>query len=263
MSINEQTTRRRLIDVALRHAGWDPIIPYDEQTPRAVVVMTEYPTAEGPADYVLFHNGEPLAIVEAKRRATGAQNVLKQAQRYASGLTDSPFNFHGYGVPFAYSSDGDTIWFQDLRDARSRSRQVRKFHTPSALREMLQREVTMSLDWLRNTPVNHPLLRPYQREAIESIEQALAQGRRKLLVAMATGTGKTLTAIALLYRLMKSGYARRVLFLVDRRALAAQAVLAFAHFEAEPGLKFDRVYEVYSQRFHRNDLEAQSFDRRC
>lgn len=260
MSINEQTTRRRLIDVALRHAGWDPIIPYDEQTPRAVVVMTEYPTAEGPADYVLFHNGEPLAVVEAKRRGTSSQNVLGQALRYASGLADSPFNFHGYGVPFAYSSDGDTIWFQDLRDARSRSRQVRKFHTPNALREMLQRDTVPSIKRLLTVPVDHPLLRPYQREAIESIEQALAQGRRKLLVAMATGTGKTLTAIALLYRLMESGYARRVLFLVDRRALAAQAVQAFSQFEAEPGLKFDRVYEVYSQRFHRNDLEAQGFD---
>jgi type I restriction enzyme R subunit len=260
VQLNEQSTRKQLIDKALREAGWSPIVHFDDPISRRLVILKEYPTANGPADYVLFHNGEPLAVVEAKRRGTGSQNVLGQALRYASGLTDSPFNFHGYGVPFAYSSDGDTIWFQDLRDARSRSRQVQKFHTPNALREMLQRGTVPSIERLLTVPVDHPLLRPYQREAIESIEDALAQGRRKLLVAMATGTGKTLTAIALLYRLMKSGYARRVLFLVDRRALAAQAVQAFSQFEAEPGLKFDRVYEVYSQRFHRNDLETQSFD---
>jgi type I restriction enzyme R subunit len=80
---------------------------------------------------------------------------------------------------------------------------------------------------------------------------------------MATGTGKTFTTVNQIYRLMKSGVARRVLFLVDRRALAAQAVNAFAAFEAEPGLKFDKVYEVFSQRFRREDLEeGETFDPR-
>ena len=82
-----------------------------------------------------------------------------------------------------------------------------------------------------------------------------------MLVAMATGTGKTFTMVNQTYRLMKAGVARRILFLVDRRALAAQAVNAFASFEAEPGLKFDKIYEVYSQRFRREDLgEDEKFD---
>ena len=82
-----------------------------------------------------------------------------------------------------------------------------------------------------------------------------------MLVAMATGTGKTLMTVNEIYRLMKSGVARRVLFLVDRRALAAQAVRAFASFEAEPGLKFDKIYEVYSQRFQQDDFdEDEKFD---
>ena len=76
-----------------------------------------------------------------------------------------------------------------------------------------------------------------------------------MLVAMATGTGKTFTIVNQVYRLMKSGVARRILFLVDRRALAAQAVRAFASFEPEPGLKFDKIYEVYSQRFQREDFD--------
>src|SRR5215831_17893127 len=82
-----------------------------------------------------------------------------------------------------------------------------------------------------------------------------------MLVAMATGTGKTFTLVNQTYRLLKSGVARRVLFLVDRRALAAQAVRAFATFEPEPNQKFDAIYEVYSQRFHRDDLgDDEKFD---
>ena len=104
-------------------------------------------------------------------------------------------------------------------------------------------------------PNDHPLLRPYQFEANTAVEQAIADRKRQMLLAMATGTGKTYTMVNQVYRLMKSGVAKRILFLVDRRALAAQAVRAFASFEAEPGLKFDKIYEVYSQRFQRDDLE--------
>jgi type I restriction enzyme, R subunit len=224
------------------------------------MVYEEFPTANGPADYALFETDQPLGIVEAKRLGVGPQNVLQQAQRYARGFPDSSFDFNGFRVPFIYSTNGEIIWFQDLRDSHSRSRPVAKFHTPAALREMLTRDATSAYDWLRTHPVNHPILRPYQREAIQNIEAALLQGKRQMLVAMATGTGKTLTAIALLYRLMEAGLARRVLFLVDRRALAAQAVAAFGKFEPTPGLKFDKVYEVYSQRFHRQDLEEEKFD---
>jgi type I restriction enzyme, R subunit len=79
-------------------------------------------------------------------------------------------------------------------------------------------------------------MRPYQVEANTAVEQAIPDRRRKMLLTMATGTGKTLTMVNQAYRLMKSGVARRTLFLVDRRALAAQTVRSFASFEAEPGL---------------------------
>jgi type I restriction enzyme R subunit len=98
-------------------------------------------------------------------------------------------------------------------------------------------------------------MRPYQVEANTAVEQAVRERRRKMLVTMATGTGKTLVMVNQTHRLMKSGVARRVLFLVDRRALAAQAVRAFASFEAEPGLKFDKIYPLYSQRFQQSDLD--------
>lgn len=258
---NEAETRRRRVEKALRSAGWLPIADYVRCRSYEFGAVREYETDNGPADYVLFMGGVAVAVVESKRLELGPQNVLVQAQRYARGLRNSPFNFSGFRVPFIYSTNGEVFWFQDLRDARSRSRQVAGFHTPSALREFLEHDLAKAEEWLKSNSVDNPYLRPYQKEAIESIEQALLSRKRRMLVAMATGTGKTVVAVSLVYRLLKSGFAKRILFLVDRRALAAQAVKAFSTFEPEPGLKFDRIYEVYSQRFRREDLgEEVSFD---
>src|SRR6202167_4343440 len=135
------------------------------------------------------------------------------------------------------------------------------FHPPDALVERLAQNFDSECEMLLRTPNDHPRLRDYQRDANAEIEKALANRKRHMLVAMATGTGKTFTMVNQVYRLMKAGVALRILFLVDRRALAAQAVLAFASHEPEPGLKFDRIYEVYSQRFQRGDFdEDEKFD---
>jgi type I restriction enzyme R subunit len=255
--VDEQTTRKTLIDKALEAAGWSPIVRYLHGASYDTAAVEEYETTEGPADYILFHRGDALGAVEAKKLSLGPQNVLSQAQRYARGFHGGRFSFHGFRLPFVYSTNGEIIWFQDLREQNSRSRQVASFHTPSALRELLSRDAITSSAWLRDHPIEDPFLRPYQRDAIASVEEALLAGKRRMLVAMATGTGKTFTTIGLIYRLMKSGFAQRILFLVDRRALAAQAAGALAAFEPEPGLKFDRIYEVFSQRFRREDLEEQ------
>lgn len=257
----EQRTRR-LIDASLIASGWEPIVPHNgvSFSHHALAAIEEYPTASGPSDYLLVHDHQPLAPVEAKKEETPAQNVLGQAQRYSQGIAESPFAYDQYRTPFAYSSNGNQIWFRDLRDPYSRSRIVKRFHTPDALREMLTRDTEGALNWLSTVSPVYDRLRPYQIEAIRAVEAAIAEGRRKMLVAMATGTGKTYTAVALIHRLMKSGLARRVLFLVDRRALAAQTRLSFATFEPEPGLKFDKTYEVYSQHFRQEDLEEGSFD---
>ncbi len=255
--MDEKATRKALVDKALLAAGWARIVPYRPGKSYDTAAVEEYETAEGPADYVLFHKGDALAAVEAKKLSLGPQNVLVQAQRYARGFPAGPFHFGGFRLPFVYSTNGQVIWFQDLREPASRSRQVARFHSPSALREFLSRDTAAASTWLRDHLIDHPRLRPYQREAIASIEGALIGRKRLMLVAMATGTGKTVTTIALMHRLMKSGFARRILFLVDRRALAAQAAGEMAAFEAEPGLKFDRIYEVFSQRFRREDLGDQ------
>ncbi len=255
--MDERATRKALIDKALQAAGWGPVLPYRPGASYDTAAVAEYETAEGPADYILFHQGEALAAVEAKRLGLGPQNVLIQAQRYARGFRGDSFDFHGFRLPFVYSTNGEIFWFQDLRERDSRSRQVTRLHTPAALRESLSHDAAVARAWLRNHPIDDRFLRPYQRDAIASVEDAVLSGKRRMLVAMATGTGKTFTTIGLIYRLMKSGLARRILFLVDRRALAAQAAGALAAFEPEPGLKFDRIYEVFSQRFRREDLEDQ------
>src|SRR6266478_5597181 len=260
---SEFVTRKQIVDRRLRDAGWK-IARFDEAKGRAAYercAIEEYPTENGPADYALCVGGKILGIVEAKKVTLGPQNVLSQAERYSKGLLDSPFNFRGFRVPFLYSTNGEVIWYHDIRHELSRSHVVTRFHTPEALIERLQKDTDVSCETLLRTPNDHQKLRPYQREANIAIEKAISDRKQQMLVAMATGTGKTFTMVNEVYRLLKSGVARRVLFLVDRRALAAQAVRAFASFEPEPGLKFDRIYEVYSQRFHREDIgEDEPFD---
>jgi type I restriction enzyme R subunit len=125
----------------------------------------------------------------------------------------------------------------------------------------LERDFEVGVDWLKANPSDHPRLRYYQHDACHAVEAAIADRKRRMLLAMATGTGKTFTVVNGAYRLLKSESARRILFLVDRRALAAQAVRSFAAFEPEPGLKFDKIYETYSQAFRKSDVEGEgAFD---
>ena len=223
------------------------------------MAIPELPTLEGPADYALCFSQRVQAVVEAKRVGIGAQEVLLQAQRYSRGVQQQPRWQGEYGVPFLYSTNGEQIRFHDIRREQNRSRWVSGFHRYEALNEMLDRDIDTELDDLVGLQQSE-LLRPYQVEASAAIEDAIRDGRRKLLVTMATGTGKTLMTVNEIYRLMNSGVARRVLFLVDRRALAAQTVRTFASFEAERGLKFDKIYTVYSQLLQKDDLGDEPFD---
>lgn len=260
---SERRTRRTRIDPHLRASGWQ-VVPYDPKKPLRSYrchAIEEYPTAHGPADYALVVEGQLLGLVEAKKLTLGPQNVLTQAERYSKGVEESPFNFRGYRVPFLYSTNGEVLWFQDVRSLLNRSRQLPGFHTASALKEMLSRDIDIACEWFAEHANAHPRLRPYQLEANTAIEDAIAKRKRQMLVAMATGTGKTFTLVNQVYRLLASGAGKRILFLVDRRALAAQAVRAFGSFEPEPSKKFDKIYEVYSQRFQQADLdENEKFD---
>ncbi len=259
----EWKTRRKRIDPKLKDLGWAPT-KFDERQPlgsAAPSAITEWPTEHGPADYALAAGAQVLGVVEAKKVSLGPQNVLVQAERYSKGAKSNPLRFGDFRVPFLYSTNGEVTWFHDIRHHLNRSRKVANFHTPSALREMLGRDFDGACRWFGKNANKHPRLRPYQVEANAAIEKAIADRKRTMLVAMATGTGKTFMSVNEVYRLLESGVARRILFLVDRRALAAQAVRAFASFEPEPGKKFNQIYEVYSQRFQKEDFgEEEKFD---
>jgi type I restriction enzyme R subunit len=256
----ERETRKRRIDPRLKAVGWR-IQPFEEKKSLRdygqAAAVEEYETLSGPADYTLVDDGQVLGVVEAKKLTVGPGGILPQAERYSAGIAaeDAPaYGEKAFKAPFLYSTNGEIVRFHDVRHDLNLSREVSGFHTPSALRELLERSFADEAAALTAVPAN-TYLRDYQLEANQAIEEAIDSRRRTMLLAMATGTGKTVTLVNEIYRLMKSGVARRVLFLVDRRALAAQAVRTFASFEAEPGLKFDKIYEVYSQRFHREDLE--------
>lgn len=261
----ERQTRRERIDPRLKAAGWR-VVPFKEGSSITdygdAAAIEEFATDAGPADYALVDQGHVLGVIEAKKLTVGPGGVLPQAERYSAGLKiegGPTFGPNNLRAPFLYSTNGEIIRFHDVRDELNLSREIGAFHTPSALHELSERNLEAEQAKLKNLPAS-TYLRAYQLEANEAIEDEIEKRRRKMLITMATGTGKTVTLVNEIYRLMKSGVARRVLFLVDRRALAAQAVRAFASFEAEPGLKFDKIYEVYSQRFQRGDFEDGAFD---
>ncbi len=257
----EWKTRKKRIDPRLDATGW--VLPKKALKAGAPRRSEEEETANGPADYALWLDERVVGVVEAKKVTVGPQNVLTQAARYARGLDPkvATGNFDGHGCPFLYSTNGEVLWFHDVRHPLNRSRRVAQFHTTSALREAMSRDFDAECAKALALAHDHPRLRPYQKDANAAVEKAIAERKRSLLVAMATGTGKTFTLVNQVYRLMKAGVARRVLFLVDRRALAAQAVRAFSAFEVEPGKKFDHVYEVYSARFQTADFgDDEKFD---
>ena len=261
---SEFETRKRRIDARLKAMTppWQIIRHQDALDGARLhrVAVEEYPTDNGPADYALFVHGRLLGIIEAKKVALDPYNVLEQAKRYARGVHGGAGRWGEYGVPFLYSSNGETIWFIDVRGDRPTSRRLANFHSAGALDELFYRP--QRADWFATHPNNIERLYPFQREAIEAVEDGIMRGQRAMLVAMATGTGKTFTTVAQIYRMLESGAARRVLFLVDRRALAAQAVQAFSTFQTPHGAKFNQEYEVFHQRFRREDLEeaGQPFD---
>lgn len=188
----EWKTRKDRVDRKLisLHPAW-AIVKYRPDLDTASLhchAVQEYPTQSGPADYALFVKGRLLGIIEAKKVKVGPANVLEQAKRYARAASDGPGSWQGFRVPFLYATNGEVIHFLDVRNARNLSRRIEQFHTADALEEMFGRPA--GFEWFQANPVAIEKLRPYQKKAIEAVEAALSAGRRAMLVAMATGTGK-------------------------------------------------------------------------
>ena len=159
-----------------------------------------------------------------------------------------------YRLPFVYAANGRSyhrqfetrsgVWFRDLRRGSNRAAALAGFHTPGGLVQLLERDVDAAELQLLHEPFGYLGLRDYQVRAVQAVEQAIAQGRREIMVAMATGTGKTRTVIGLIYRVLKSKRFRRVLFLVDRSSLGTQAQNAFKDARLEQNKLFTDIYEL-------------------
>jgi len=251
---------RILIDKKLEEIGFT-IIREEEwvngkQIPtEGAFAVEEWPTDSGPMDYALFINGEVLGDLEAKPENKGVPGILAQDERYSKSYTRGNFNFeNGFHIPFIYASNGHVIWFRDARSKNNLPKQIAKLHTPTALIEKFQNNDSAARKWLLDNPVATPGIRPYQKEAVQSIEVALGKNQNLMMVAMCTGSGKTRVAAEQIYRLLKSKKCRRILYLVDRHSLAAQANSEFASFEPEHFQKLDQLYETYTHNIRTNEL---------
>jgi type I restriction enzyme R subunit len=246
----DEPSTRALIDEQLRAQGWEadtPTLRHSAGSRPAKgrnLAIAEWPTASGPADYALFAGTRCLAVVEAKRRNKNVSAHIDQAERYARTILleseAAPISAHSpYLVPFAFSANGRAylkqletesgIWFRDLRRPANHRRALNGWPTPDGLLATLEIDLDRAADDLHSRSFDFGFpLRPYQRQAIETVESELARGRRSMLLAMATGTGKTKLAIAMLYRLLAAKRFRRVCFVVDRNALGKQAAGEFS-----------------------------------
>ncbi|MFB8146501.1 DEAD/DEAH box helicase family protein [Microbacterium sp. NPDC056003] len=213
----EAETRRDLIDLHLREAGWALSDVRDREWP---VTGIPSPSGTGKVDYVLWgDDGKPLAVVEAKRTTKSAKEGRLQAEIYADALE------RDFGQrPVIYYTNGYETWLWD--DRRYPPRAVAGYMTKDQLALTIQRR--HSLKPLAHATIDRAIVeRPYQQRAIRAVTEALEQKRRRALLVMATGTGKTRTVIALVDVLQRANWVKRVLFLADRTALVNQAVGAF------------------------------------
>ncbi|KVK77176.1 type I restriction-modification system endonuclease [Burkholderia sp. MSMB1498] len=280
----DEAETRAIIDSQLNDAGWEADtenLTYGKGArPEAgkYKAIAEWPTAKGPADYVLFHGLTPLAIVEAKRYGSDVPVVIEQAERYneayqvkADEVLPAAANhvdhFPGwpaevssdgtvryYRLPFVYATNGrpflrqlqtkSGIWFRDVRESTAHARALTGWHSPEGLQKLFENDIGAATGKLTQEPYDYLNLRDYQVRAVRKIEEALAAGRRECLVAMATGTGKTRTIIGLIYRIIKSRRFNRVLFLVDRNALGEQAQNTFKDMRLEQNQVFTDIYDV-------------------
>ncbi len=274
--VSEAETRY-LIDEQLRKVGWEA----DSETLRHSLgtrpqagrnlAIAEWPTdasvgSRGFADYALFAGTRLVGIIEAKAVHKDIPTVLDhQCKDYArhirkEHLAHTIGEWRGFRVPFLFAANGrpyirqyeekSGIWFQDVRTASNAPQALHGWMSPTGLEELLERDIArgnrhleaMSTDFL--TDKNGLNLREYQLRAVEAAERAVKSGAQTVLLAMATGTGKTRTVLGMMYRFLKSGRFRRILFLVDRNALGTQALDVFTDVKLEELHPLDEIYAI-------------------
>ncbi len=244
------------IDADLKLAGW--IIQDRAQMNLSAgvgIAVREVPMADGRVDYLLYLNQKIVGVVEAKPAGTTLAEVHHQAMKYAAGLTAgqklNAITVKGL-LPFVYEASSTELFFSNHFDPEPTSRRLFNFQRPATLESIIRAEdpVTGKGGWrsqIENMPPTATYdLRPASERAIHNIERWLQNdGRRRALVQMATGAGKTRMAVTEIYRLLKFGGFKRVLFLVDRNNLGEQTVREFKNWDTpDDGRKFTSIYPV-------------------
>lgn len=249
---------RQTIDGLLAAAGWQ-VQDYNSLNLGASfgVAVREYPlTSGGCADYLLFVKRKAVGVIEAKAEGVTLGGVAEQSEAYLEGIP-TRLRFNRELAPFAYESTGTETFFRDARDPDYRSRRVFAFHRPETLKEWVEQSETLRSRLRQLPPLMTDGLRDCQIEAITNLEQSFAQAKPRALIQMATGSGKTYTAVSFIYRLIKFGGAKRVLFLVDRGNLSRQTFKEFQQYVTpDDGRKFTDLYNV--QRMTTNHIDRVS-----
>ncbi|MEL0586139.1 MAG: DEAD/DEAH box helicase family protein [Candidatus Thiodiazotropha sp. (ex. Lucinoma kazani)] len=243
-----ETQTREAIDRKLTDAGW---VIQDKKRINLYeslgVAVREMDTDTGPADYMLFIDGKACGIIEAKREGADLGGVAEQSARYATSHIKFIERWVAEDQPLSllYEATNHEIRFRDERDPHPRSRNIFHFHRPETLLDWLQEEETLRARLQQLPGLNTENLRNCQIDAITGIEHSLKQGKPRALLQMATGSGKTYTAVTQVYRLAKFTKIKRALFLVDRGNLATNAKDEFEQFVIpHDGRKFTQHYNV-------------------
>ena len=237
---------RQIIDKKLIQSGW--LIQDLRQINLSAgvgIAVREFPTGTGPVDYALFVEGRPVGVLEAKKTDSGENltTVEEQSSRYAH----STLKYVGsdYRIRFAYEATDKLIRFTDYNDIKFRSRKIYSFHRPETLRYYLSQPDTIRNYMKQFPPLDETGFRKCQITAIKNLDRSLADNRPRALVQMATGAGKTFTAITAAYRMLKYGRMRRILFLVDTKSLGEQAEREFlAYTPNDDARSFSQLYGV-------------------
>lgn len=259
---------RTIIDEKLCSAGWEAdtnILNHQKNgtlpQKKRNMAIAEWKVKDGRVDYALFIGLKLVGFIEAKAKRKTIPGALEsQTKVYAKHVVQvedeviTPTTGE-YKVPFLYATNGrpylrqlqeeSGIWFWDSRKPLEYARPLEGWHSPDDLLLLLSQDDKDANKRLEEEDITKFGLRHYQQKAVLASEQALKEGQRKMLIAMATGTGKTRTAIALMYRLIKTKKCRRILFLVDRNSLGKQAEDSLKDTKIE-GYSFADIYDVKS-----------------
>ena len=243
---NPEQLARDHIDKQLLDCGW----PIQDKLKINLgagqgIAVREYQTDVGLADYVLFVDKKPVGVIEAKKKEDGFKLVTEVENQSADYASSKLKYLNNDPLPFVYESTGEITRFTDYRDPKPRSRNVFTFHRPETFSKRVKEKKTLRSRIFDLPELKTEGLRDCQINALTRLDTSFRENRPRALIQMATGSGKTFTAITFIYRLLKFARAKRILFLVDTRNLGEQAEQEFMAFVPnDDNRKFTELYGV-------------------